>query len=122
MRRNHENTNGIVSSNHYHLKELKETAAVQGAEIRAIFEHVKKESFQKDMDAPDIGIFFPVKEPKQLELFMDRSHPEWDARRKEFYNMLFTCLTKQKNSFSKGIIGLLFSREYICNVKWPTFG
>lgn len=122
MRKNHENTNGIVTSNHYQLKASNEKADKRDSKIDKIYELVKKQSFQADMDAPDIGKFFPVRNQNQLEQFMDRSHPEWDERRKEFYNLLFTCLTDQKNTFSKGLINTIFTREYISLVKWPAAG
>lgn len=122
MRRNHENTNGIVGANHYQLKDIQNRMSKQESEIAEIRQIVKKEAFQKDMEAPDIGFFFPVSTPEQLELFMDRSHPEWNARRKEFYNLLFTCLSDQKTAFSKGLIHTLFTREYISEYKWPSSG
>ena len=122
MRKNHENTNEIVTSNHYKLKDLQETAREQQPKINYIYEHLRKQSFQKDMNAPDIGDFFPVENPSQLELFMDRSNPLWDARREEFHNLLYTCLTNQKNIFSKGLIQTLFTRQYIRTVQWPSPG
>lgn len=91
-------------------------------DVRTILSIVQKDAFEKDMVSPDIGVFFPVTEAKQLEEFMDRSHPLWDARRKEFYNLLFTCLSNHQNSFTKGLLHTLFTREYMVRVKWPNSG
>ena len=122
MRRNHENTNGIVAANHYQLKELQGRVIGQEEKISFLYENAKKENFNRDMQAPDLGQFFPVQTPDQLEKFMDRTHPEWDARRQEFYNLLYTCISDQKNNFSKGLIYTLFTQDYIKIVKWPSSG
>ena len=122
MRRNHENTNAIVTANHHKLKAIQERQLAQDSNIATIMEFVTKQKFEMDMEAPDIGVFFPVTDAKQLELFMDRSHPDWDARRKEFYNMLFTCLSDNKGCFTKGLLHTLFTRKYMLTVKWPSTG
>ena len=70
----------------------------------------------------DLSDFFPVERPQQLVDFMDKSHADWNSRRKEFYNFLFNCVTDTKKNFTKAILKTLFTRQYMMKVKWPTFG
>ena len=118
-RRNHENTNEVVKENHkeltLHKKELKEIRS----DVATILELVQKSTYQKLMEGPDISEFFPVEKHHQLVDFMDRSHPEWPARRDAFYMYLFNCVHDSKKAFTKGLLKMLFSRQYMLTVKWP---
>ena len=122
MRRNLENTNGIVQANHSDLQVIKAVVEELSCKLDVISYHVQKNTFQKAMGGPDISEFFPVEKAEQLHEFMDRSHPEWPGRRDEFYNYLYTCVTDSKSAFSKGLFKALFSRTYMRTVKWPSFG
>lgn len=122
MSRNLENTNGIVKENHSDLQRVKSALAELTSTVDVIAYHVQKNNFREAMGGPDISEFFPVENAKQLDDFMDRTHPEWTGRRDEFYNYLYTCITDSKSSFTKGLFKALFTRSYMNTVKWPSFG
>ena len=79
-------------------------------------------SYHMKMDTIDISSFFPVKDEESLQLFMDRKHPDWNARRHGFYHLLFTALTKKKKKFAKALLHTVFSREFIGGHRWPQPG
>lgn len=121
-RRNNENTNEIVQYNHMDLRDLKkEVKDIQGKLDNVVF-LVQKSTLQTVMDESDISVFFPVTHADQIDQFMDRDHQEWNSRRKAFYNYLFTTITESKRAFSKGLLKSLFTRDFMLDVKWPTFG
>lgn len=122
MRKNMENTNGVVRVNHSELQVIKEAIANLQSKLDNVAFHVHKSTFQKAMAGPDISEFFPVKNAEMLDLFMDRQHPKWPERRDEFYHYLYTCVTETKSSFCTGLFKALFTREYMRTVKWPAFG
>ena len=74
------------------------------------------------MSGCDISEFFPVETQRQLELFMDRDHPEWEDRKADFFYFLYTIASDTKKGFATGLIKAIFSREYISTSKWPSFG
>lgn len=121
MRRNHENTNEVVRENHSELKAIRTEVVEIRSELAEVVHQVKKATYQSVMQGPDISEFFPVKKEQQLVDFMDRQHPEWEGRKREFYNFLFNCVTDDKKSFTKGLLKTLFSRDYMLTVKWPSF-
>ena len=122
LRKNMENTNGIVQASHGEILALKAHLNKIDARLDEISSQVQKATFSTVMAGCDISEFFPVERLEQLELFMDRSHPEWPSRRTEFYNFLFTIVPTAKRGFSKGLIKALFDRKFIVTVKWPAFG
>lgn len=122
MRRNHENTNEIVKYNHSDLQMVKENIKALHDKIDDISYHVKRATFQELMNDVDISEFFPIESSKQLEDFMNREHADWPARKREFYNYLYNGLIDDKKAFTKGLLKLLFSREFMFTIKWPTFG
>ena len=122
LRRNLENTNGFAQATYKEVLELKATMSRVLSKLEVISEQVHKATFQTVMSGADISEFFPVERSEQLELFMDRSHPEWNSRKAEFYNMLLTIATSVKKGFATGLIRALFTRPYICSVKWPSSG
>ena len=122
LRKNMENTNGIVQASHGEILALKAHLIKIDARIDAISAQVHKATFTTVMSGCDISEFFPVERLEQLECFMDRSHPEWPSRRTEFYNFLFTIVSNTKRGFAKGLIKALFDRKFIVTVKWPSFG
>lgn len=122
MRRNHENTNEVVKNNHSDLQILKAEIKLLHEKLDAISYQVQKATYQQVMNEIDISEFFPIGEAAQLEEFMDRDHPEWPARRREFYNYLYLCVNDNKKVFCKGLLKALFQRHYMRAVKWPKFG
>ena len=122
MRKNHENTNGFVQATHKEVLELKAAITDILARLDKLTKMIETASFQTVMQGADISEFFPVQTSEQLELFMDRSHPDWPSRRAEFYNLLFTCVPRSSRGFAKGLIAAIFTRNYISQVKWPSTG
>ena len=119
MRRNCENTNDLAQATHKEVVELK---TYVHSKLEAVSLQVQRATFQTVMGGSDVSEFFPVESNDQLDLFMDRMHPEWESRKKEFYNLLFSVATDDKKAFGRGLIKALFARQYICKVKWPSFG
>lgn len=122
VRRNHENTHEIVKENHGEIVSVKREIKELKSEVLDIAFHVKKSTFTQLMSGVDLSEFFPVQKAQQLEDFMDRNHPQWEERKKEFHHFLFNCVTDNKKHFSKGLLKTLFSRQYMMTVKWPSFG
>lgn len=117
-----ENTNGVVRASHSDLQLIKQAIADLEKKLDNMCFHVHKSTFKETMAGPDLSEFFPVERAEQLDLFMDRQHKDWPARRDEFYHYLYTCVTQSKSCFTTGIFKCLFSREYMGTVKWPSFG
>lgn len=122
LRRNLENTNAFSQATHKEVLDIKATIARIESNLESLATQVHKAAFQSVMSGCDISEFFPVERNEQLEAFMDRSHPEWEDRKAEFYNFLYTIATKTKKGFATGLIKAIFSRQYICGAKWPSFG
>lgn len=122
MRRNLENTNAFSQATHKEVVEMKRTLSRIESILESLGKQVHQATFQTAMKGADISEFFPVERKEQLESFMDRAHPEWEERKAEFYNFLYTTASKVKKGFARGIIKALFSRDYIAVSKWPTFG
>lgn len=122
MRRNHENTNEIVKYNHADLQIVKSDVKAIIAKLEDISYQVSKATFQSVMNEVDLSEFFPVHREEQLEDFMDRSHSDWPARKREFFNYLFNCVTDTSKEFSKGLLKALFARDFMMTAKWPSFG
>lgn len=122
IRRNHENTNEVVQHNHLDLQDVKSDIREIKAKLEELFFQVNKATFQTVMDGVDLSETFPVMREEQLAEFMNRNHPDWPARRKEFYNFMFTCIPKDKKELAKAILKALFSRTFMSTTKWPTFG
>ena len=122
MRRNDENCYAIIQASYTEIQDLKNGRASLEAKVDVIKHHVLQSRFQKAMSGPDMSEFFPVQKQEQLINFLDRTHPQWEARRDEFYNLLFTIATNNKSCFSKGLFKTLFSRTYIVQSKWPSYG
>ena len=117
-----ENTNGIVQATYSEILGVKAALAKLESRIDDISFQVQKATFNNLMGGCDISEFFPVKRQDQLECFMDRDHPEWPSRKTEFQNFLLTTVSNKKRGFGKGLIQALFTRAYICTVKWPSYG
>ena len=119
LRRNLENTNGFVQATYGDVQELKNFIPQK---LDLICATVQKATFQTNMKGCDISEFFPVETKEQLELFMDREHKDWEDRKAEFYNFLLTTASNIKKGFARGLIKALFTRKYILQAKWPSFG
>lgn len=122
LRKNLENTNGIVQASYSEIVALKASLSKIESRLEEISLQVKKATFITNMSGCDISEFFPVERPDQLERFMNRDHPEWNSRKTEFYNYLLTVVPSSKRGFAKGLLKSLFSRQYISSVKWPSYG
>ena len=122
LRRNLENTNGFAQANHREIMEIKATLSRMESLMEALSSQVHNATFVTNMKGCDISEFFPVDKRMQLELFMDRDHPEWENRKTEFYHLLYTIASDNKKGFARGLIKALFSRQYISVSKWPSFG
>ena len=117
-----ENTNAFAQANHREILEIRTILSNMQAKLDLISSQVQKATFNSLMQGSDISEFFPVQTKEQLELFMDRDHPDWNNRKTEFYNLLYTTASHIKKGFARGLIKTLFSRKYISVSKWPTFG
>ena len=123
MRRNMENTNSLAQATHSEVLQIKKNIVEILAKLESLALQVHKATFQTLMHgSADISEFFPVERQEQLELFMDRQHPQWESRRMEFYHFLYTIASDIKKGFARGIIKAMFTRQYIASVKWPSFG
>ena len=117
-----ENTNAFAQANHREILKIRTTLSTMKSQLELISVQVQKATFNSVMQGSDISDFFPVERKEQLEVFMDRDHPEWNNRKTEFYNLLYTTATHIKKGFARGLIKTLFSRKYISESKWPTYG
>ena len=124
LRRNLENTHGFSQATHKEVLELKSRISTIESLLQDISSQIHKATFKTLMngDEVDISDFFPVESKEKLEEFMDRGHPQWNARKQEFYHLLYTIATKQKKGFARAMIKAIFSRQYISKTKWPTSG
>lgn len=122
LRRNMENTNGFAQANHREILEIRTILANMESKLELISTQVLKATFNSLMQGCDISEFFPVERREQLELFMDRDHLEWNNRKSEFFNFLFTIASTVKKGFARGLIKAIFSRQFIMKSKWPSFG
>lgn len=84
-----------------------------------IKEDMKQFTFHLRMETCDMSDFFPLKDHDTLNRFLDKSHEDWTMRRKGFYHLLFTTVTRNKKKFGTALLRILFSREFIANHKWP---
>ena len=122
MRRNLENTNAFAQATHKEVLDIKSAIARIESNLESLVTQVQKTAFQSVMNGCDISEFFPVERKQQLEAFMDRGHPQWEDRKSEFYNFLYTIASNIKKGFARGLIKAIFSRQYISEAKWPSFG
>ena len=122
MRRNLENTNGLAQASYKEILEIKKHLSAIEHRLEAISTQVHRSTFQTLMTGCDLSEFFPVETNKQLELFMDRQHPDWESRKIEFYHYLYTISSQVRKGFARGLLKAIFSRKYIVNVKWPRSG
>ena len=122
LRRNLENTNGFAQATHSEVMEIKATLYQMASQLDAVCSQVQTATFITNMKGCDISEFFPVEKIQQIELFLDRSHPEWENRKTEFYHFLYTIASKEKRGFGRGLIKALFSRQFLSTAKWPSFG
>lgn len=122
MRKNLENTNAFCQATHKDVQDIKATLARIESHLESIGIQVQTATFHTTMKGCDISEFFPVEKKEQLESFMDRTHPEWESRKTEFYSFLYTIASNNKRGFARGLIKAIFTREYISTAKWPSSG
>ena len=117
-----ENTNAFAQATHRIVLEIRAILSNLESKLELVSGQVRKATFNNLMQGCDISEFFTVENKEQLELFMDREHPEWNNRKTEFYNFLYTIASNTKRGFARGLIKAIFSRQYILKSKWPSFG
>lgn len=122
MRKNLINVIEIVRSNNEKMKCNDYYMRAILATVQEVKDGMRQFCFHTKMDTNDVSDFFPLKNKESLSLFMDKGHPDWNARRHGFYHLLFTTLTKKKKKFAKAILHTIFSREFIANHRWPQPG
>lgn len=122
LRKNLENTNAFAQATHREVMDIKATLSQIQSNLEALGMQVHRATFQKAISGCDISEFFPVEKEEQLVAFMDRDHPQWEDRKAEFYNFLLSIASDNKKAFSTGLIKAIFTRQYISNAKWPSFG
>lgn len=122
MRKNMENLHGFAQATYKEVLDLKAQLSNVASRLEVLCSQVEKATFKSVMNDCDISEFFPVETNQQLELFMDREHPQWESRKMEFYHFLYSIASNNKKGFAKGMINALFKRTYICQVKWPSSG
>ena len=122
LRKNLENTNAFAQATHRDVLEIKAALSKIESHLQLLCTQVHAATFHKAMSGCDISEFFPVERQEQLELFMDRAHPQWEERKAEFFNFLYTTASNNKKAFATGLIKAIFSRQYISRAKWPSFG
>ena len=69
-----------------------------------------------------IDEYFPVKHLSQIKRFLDRSDGQYEFRREEFENNLYSTVTntiKLKRPFESTLLASLFSRDFLSSHKWP---
>ena len=122
MRRNMFNTNDIVKCHLDKLgcndNQLKTIISM----LKEIKEDMSKYNYHMKMDSTDISDFFPLKSEGDIKKFMDKSHDEWPLRRRGFYHLLFTTVTKNKKKFATALLHTVFTRDFISNHRWPQPG
>ena len=117
-----ENTNGLGQASFKEILEVKKCLEQIKSRIESLSQQIETATFQTVMQSTDISEFFPVENNEQLELFMDRGHPDWPSRRSEFYNLLLSISSNSKKGFARGLIKALFTRPYVSLVKWQPTG
>ena len=122
LRKNLENTNAFAQATHRDVVEIKAVLSKIDSHLEALSIQVHQATFQKAMAGCDISDFFPVEKQEQLEAFMDKDHPQWEERKTEFFNFLYTIASRNKKGFATGLIKAIFSRQYISKAKWPSYG
>ena len=76
-------------------------------------------TFHMKMDTVDLSQFFPLQSHEPLLEFMNRGHEDWNLRRKGFYHLLFTTVTKSQKKFAAALLHTLFTRNFIRKHRWP---
>ena len=91
--------------------------------LEDIHKMLSRVSCQFDMRKKiQIDEYFPVKNLNQIKRFLDRSDGQFDLRREEFENSLYTTVTttlKLKRPFESTLLASLFSRDFLSSHKWP---
>lgn len=90
--------------------------------LQEIKDEIRQFSYHMRMDTNDVSDFFPLKDPGSLSAFMDKTHPDWDARKHGFYHLLFTTLTNKKKKFARALLHTIFTRQFIATHRWPQPG
>lgn len=119
MRRNMFGTHELarVSVNKQTTNETKlDTALSLLMEIKDELHNV---SFHNRMDSVDVSLYFPLNSAEDLKKFMRREDEEWPLRKRGFYQLLYSTLTKKKRKFGSALLRTLFTRSFIANHKWP---
>lgn len=117
-----QNTNDLCRSNFESHKCNEFSNKTVIGMLSAIQKDMKQFSFHMRMDTVDVSEFFPLESNAQLQRFLDRSHEEWPLRRRGFYHLLFTTVTKEPKRFASALLHTLFTRTFIHEHKWQYNG
>lgn len=107
--------NEKLKSNDYYMKAIMTM-------LQEVKDGIRQYTFHMKMDTNDVSDFFPLKNGDSMKLFMDRSHPDWNARKHGFYHLLFTTITKKKRKFAHALLHTVFTRQFIATHRWPQPG
>lgn len=119
MKRNNQNNDNTTKANHEKLKCNEYYVQRVLGTLKEIKEDMRQFTFHMRMDSVDISDYFPLHSEEDLTRFMDKGHEEWPLRRRAFYHLLYTTVTRSKKKFAGGLLHAIFSRNFIHENKWP---
>ena len=123
MKYNGKNIYELEKSNHFSMKEMHAMLVALTLKVDTTANNVNKLMYLLiTQDSLDISEFFPIKCLKTLNKFMDRTHPQWPLRLKEFKNLLLLCVDDNVKRFQDALLAALFDRDYLSVIKWPSPG
>lgn len=122
MKRNTQGTYDTVRSVHDKVRRNESDTKMVIDLLREIKSDMRQFTFHMRMDSVDLSEYFPLRNDKDLDRFMNREDEEWPLRRRGFYHLLFNTVTKQKNRFASALLHTLFSRDFIANHRWHFAG
>lgn len=119
LKLNLQGTNDVVRSNSDKLINNEYNMKTVISLLTDIKSDMKEFTYHMMMDTVDLSMYFPLKSDDDLSKFMNRNDDEWELRKKGFYHLLFTAVTKSRRKFAAALLHALFSREFIKNHRWP---
>ena len=123
MKHNAKNNNDLGRSNHFSLKEVVAMITALTLKVDSVSSNVSKMMFLLlTENTMDISDFFPIKSMAKMNEFMDRTHPEFNIRLREFNNLLLLCADDNIKKFADALLAALFDRKFLSFIIWPTPG
>ena len=93
------------------------------SQLNRIEANLDRLAFNIDMNTIDISKYFPLKSNADLMEFLSDEEGTFEAKKKQFKYMLYTCVTNQKTQkrqFGEALKTTVFSRNYVTTHRWPT--